>query len=301
MRGMRTMIPTAESELLDMPEVAVRLDERVLRDRASQENFPVASRALPRAVRCHLLAIYGFARVVDDTGDEFSGNRTEALDALDAELDRAYRGTATNPVFVRLAPTLRVLELDDAPFRALIEANRVDQVVTRYETWASLREYCALSANPVGRLVLAVLGAATPERLVWSDDVCTALQLVEHLQDVGEDFTRGRVYLPAEDLDRFGASEADLDSTEASEPLRAVVAYEAARARRLLRGAAPVLSRSLPGRARVAVAGFAGGGLAALDAIARADYDVLATHARPSRVRTVWRAAQVGVAGPVAA
>jgi squalene synthase HpnC len=277
----------------------VRVDDTVLRERASQENFPVASRALPRAVRGHLLAIYGFARLVDDTGDELAGDRMAALDALDAQLDRAYRGTETHPVFVRLTPTLRALELDDAPFRALIEANRVDQVVTRYDTWASLRGYCALSANPVGRLVLAVFGAATPDRLAWSDDVCTALQLVEHLQDVGEDFARGRIYLPAEDLDRFGASETDLARTEVTEALRAVIAYEVARARGLLQGAAPPLSRSLRGRARVAVAGFAGGGLAALDAIERAHCDVLAVAARPSRLGTMYRTVQVGVAGPM--
>ena len=185
--------------------------------------------------------------------------------------------------------------------RALIEANRVDQVVTRYDTWASLRDYCALSANPVGRLVLAVLGADTPDRVAWSDDVCTALQLVEHLQDVGEDYARGRVYLPAEDLDRFGASETDLAAAAASGPLRAAVAHEVDRARRLLHRAAPPLCRSLRGRARVAVAGFAGGGLAALDAIERARYDVLAVDARPSHVRTLYRTAQVGVAGRVAA
>jgi squalene synthase HpnC len=294
------MFPTTESETLYVPEVAVRLDELVLRDRASQENFPVASRVLPRAVRGHLLAIYGFARLVDDTGDELPGDRMAALDALEAELDRAYFGTATNPVFVRLTPTVQQLGLDDAPFRALIEANRVDQVVTRYDTWASLRQYCALSANPVGRLVLAVFGAATPERLAWSDDVCTALQLVEHLQDVGEDFARGRIYLPAEDLARFGASEVDLATSEASGPLRAVIAFEVARARRLF-AAAPVLSRSLPGRARAAVAGFAGGGLATLDAIERAHHDVLGVDARPSRVGVLYRAVQVGVTGRVAA
>ncbi len=282
----------------------MRPDDTVLRERASQENFPVASRALPRAVRGHLLAIYGVARVIDDTGDELAGDRMDALGALDAlegQLERAYRGTATHPAFIRLTPTLRELELDDAPFRALIEANRVDQVVTHYDTWASLRGYCALSANPVGRLVLAVFGAATPERVAWSDDVCTALQLVEHLQDVGEDFARGRVYLPAEDLDRFGASDADLAAAEASGPLRAVVAHEVDRARRLLHRAAPPLCRSLRGRARLAVAGFAGGGLAALDAIGRVRYDVLAVDARPSRVDTVYRTVQVGVAGRVAA
>ena len=132
----------------------MRPDDTVLRERSSQENFPVASRALPRAVRSHLLAIYGLARLIDDMGDELAGDRMGALDALEDQLQRAYRGTATHPAFVRLTPTLRALDLDDAPFRGPDRGQPGDQVVTRYDTFATFCGYCALSANPVGRLVL---------------------------------------------------------------------------------------------------------------------------------------------------
>jgi squalene synthase HpnC len=269
------------------------VDERQVARRAGGENFPVASRALPRAARAHLLAIYGFARLVDDTGDDAPRDRLGRLDALEHELDRAYAGRATHPVFVRLAPSLRELELPDAPFRALIEANRRDQIQHRYATWDDLRSYCALSAEPVGHLVLAVFGAATPERLALSDDVCTALQLVEHLQDVGEDFARGRVYLPAEDLERFGCLDPDLAAPRAGAALRQVVAFEARRARTLLLAAGPALSATLTGRVRVAVAGFTGGGLAALDSIERVHHDVLGSATRPTRRGVARRAMQV--------
>ncbi|MGH9062365.1 MAG: squalene synthase HpnC, partial [Acidimicrobiales bacterium] len=249
--------------------------------RAGGENFPVASRLLPRAVRGHLLAVYGFARLADQLGDDAPGDRLAHLDWLEAELDRAYRGEATHPVLARLAPTLDALSLPPAPFRDLVEANRLDQVAHRYSTFDDLLAYCRLSANPVGRLVLAVFGLTSPDREALSDQVCTGLQIVEHLQDVGEDRARGRVYLPADDLARFGCDESDLGASRAGPALRGVVAFQAARARTFLDAGGP-LSASLPGRARVAVAGFAAGGLAALDAVERADFDVLGTRCRPT-------------------
>jgi squalene synthase HpnC len=255
---------------------------------ARTENFTVASRLLPHGAREHLLAIYGFARLVDDVGDEGDhppAVRLAALDDVEAELDRAFAGTATHPVFRRLTPTIRACRLPDDPFRRLIEANRRDQTVTDYATFDELVDYCHLSADPVGRLVLGVLDAATPERVAWSDSVCTGLQLVEHWQDVGEDAARGRVYLPADDRERFGVTPADLHAATASPALRALVAHEVARARELLAAGRP-LARSLRGRARVAVAGFAAGGAAACDAIARADHDVLAVRCRPGRRNT---------------
>jgi squalene synthase HpnC len=248
--------------------------------RAAGENFPVASRLLPRPARAHLLAIYGFARLVDELGDsgppgpEGSAARLAALDALERDLDRAYAGHAEHPLLQRLQPTLRACALPRAPFARLIEANRLDQRVKRYETWEQLRSYCALSADPVGELVLGVLGLATPTRIARSDAICTALQLTEHCQDVKEDLTRGRVYLPAEDLARFGCEPADLAAEHAGEPLRRVLAFEVARARALLSRGAPLLDE-LHGRARFAVAAYIAGGRAALDAIERAGYDVL--------------------------
>jgi squalene synthase HpnC len=242
--------------------------------RARTENFPVASRVLPRPVRSHLLALYGFARLVDELGDSSSGDRLQSLDWLEHELDRAFEGRAEHPLLVRLTPTLRDCGLPREPFVRLIEANRLDQRVSRYATWEELRGYCALSADPVGELVLGVLGSATPERVALSDSICTALQLTEHCQDVAEDLARGRVYLPAEDLARFGCTLEDLAAPHAGEPLREVLAFEAARARALLRDGAPLIGE-LHGRARLALAGFVAGGRAALDAIERAGYDVL--------------------------
>ena len=243
--------------------------------RAEGENFTVASRVLPRRVRSHLLAIYGFARLVDELGDSAPGDRLAALDWLEEDLDRAFLGRAEHPLLIRLQPTLRQCALPRGPFVRLIEANRVDQRVSRYDTWEELRGYCRLSADPVGELVLGVLGLASTERIALSDSICTGLQLTEHCQDVAEDFAAGRVYLPAEDLLRFGCSTEELSLKHAGEPLRAVIAFEVARARRLLADGAP-LSRQLRGRAGLAVASCLAGGRAALDAIERAGCDVLA-------------------------
>ena len=242
--------------------------------RAQSENFPVASRILPRAARAHLLAIYGFARLVDELGDSGSGDRLAALDWLEGELDAAFEGRAGNPLLIRLTPTLRECRLRREPFVRLIEANRLDQRRTRYATWQELRGYCRLSADPVGELVLAVLGQSSPERVVLSDRICTALQLTEHCQDVAEDHRAGRVYLPLEDLDRFGCSIEEIAAPRAGRPLRDVMAFEVARARELLGEGAPLIGE-LRGRARIAVGAFVAGGRAALDAIERADYDVL--------------------------
>ncbi|HLH13706.1 MAG TPA: squalene synthase HpnC [Solirubrobacteraceae bacterium] len=255
--------------------------------RAATENFPVASRALPARERSHLLALYGFARLVDELGDSGAGGppeRLAALDWLEAELDRALRGEASHPLLVRVGESIRRCALPREPFVRLIEANRMDQRVTRYETWEQLRGYCALSADPVGELVLGVLGLATPERVALSDSICTALQLTEHCQDVAEDLARGRVYLPAEDLRRFGCEERELADAHAGQPLRRVLAFEVARARSLLDDGAPLLAQ-LRGRPKLAVAAFVAGGRAALAAIERADYDVLAGAPRAGRAR----------------
>jgi squalene synthase HpnC len=252
--------------------------------RAETENFPVASRVLPRRVRSHLLALYGFARLVDELGDSAPGDRLAALDWLSEDLDRAFEGHAEHPLLIRLEPTLRECALAREPFARLIEANRVDQRVSRYETWEQLRGYCRLSADPVGELVLAVLGLATPARIALSDSICTGLQLTEHCQDVAEDYAAGRVYLPAEDLARFGCTTAELSSEHAAAPLREVLAFEVARARGLLFEGAP-LSGRLRGRAGLAVASFVAGGRAALDAIERAGFDVLGGAPRAGRSR----------------
>jgi squalene synthase HpnC len=252
-------------------------------DKARHENFPVASRFLPREERANLMAIYGFARLTDDVGDEAAGDRLALLDELDAELVLAANGNATNPTFQRLSPVIRDLGLSLDPFRRLIEANRMDQSVTRYRTFDDLVTYCMLSAAPVGELVLAVFRLSSVERIKLSDQVCVALQLVEHLQDVAEDAGRGRVYLPLDDMQRVGCIEDDLLQTHANAATRALVALEVERARALLRAGVP-LAATLPLRPRVAVAGFAAGGVAALNSIEMANNDVLGVRCRPRKL-----------------
>ncbi|MGD0896001.1 MAG: squalene synthase HpnC [Acidimicrobiales bacterium] len=265
--------------------------------KAGAENFPVATRLLPRRIRQQLLAIYGYARFVDDVGDVAAGDRLAQLEWVEAELDRALAGAASHPVFVAVGRLAAEIGVGRRPFVDLIEANRQDQVVTRYPSYEHLEAYCALSANPVGRLVLAVFGRRDAESAEFSDRVCTALQLVEHFQDVAEDFAAGRVYLPAEDLTRFGVGEPALAAGPATPAVRRLMAFEAARARRLLQSGRPLVAE-LSGWGRLAVAGFVGGGLAQLDAIERRGYDVLSGPVKATRARVtsstlgVWVAAR---------
>ena len=265
--------------------------------RAGSENFPVASRVLPRAVRADLLAIYGFARLTDELGDALPGERLAALDWLEAELEQAFAGRAEHPLLVSLTPTLRRCGLAREPFLRLIEANRMDQRISRYETWQQLRSYCALSADPIGELVLQVLGEATPTRIGFSNSICTALQLIEHCQDVREDLHAGRVYLPQEDLKRFGCSQAELAAEHAGEPLRRLIAFEVARSRTLLDAGAPLIDE-LHGRVRLAVAAFLAGGRAAAGAIERAGFDVLGGPPAVGQLRRLQALAQTLRARP---
>jgi squalene synthase HpnC len=254
---------------------------------AGSENFPVASFVLPRAVRADLLAIYGFARLIDDAGDESEGDRAALLDELEVDLGRVWGGAPRHPLLVRLAPTVARHRLPPEPFRALIEANRRDQLVHDYRTMDELLGYCALSANPVGELVLRIFGLGTPARIALSDKVCSALQLLEHWQDVGEDHAAGRIYLPAEDRARHGVAEAELGAPSASPALRALLAYEVAYARELLDAGAPLIG-TMRGRPRLAVSAFVAGGRAGLRAIERVGYDVLGRSASAGPRLRLW-------------
>jgi squalene synthase HpnC len=268
------------------------LDESGLLARARSENFTVASRLLPPHVRRHLLAFYGYARLVDELGDSCAGDRLAALDDIETQvrgaLDQPDR-PGILPLVAGAAGSVRELDADPAPLFDLISANRMDQTVTSYRTFADLRGYCGLSANPVGRLVLAAFRSSSPERTVWSDSICTGLQLAEHWQDVAEDAAAGRVYLPEEDLARFGVDRQMLMSGPPSDrALRALMVFEVARARRLLDDGRDLI-HTLPGTARWAVAGFWAGGQATLDAIAARHFEVLAGTPRRSKPRTVAR------------
>jgi squalene synthase HpnC len=262
------------------------------------------------------MAVYGWARLVDELGDNYAGDRLAALDEVERQLRSALTGAGADdlhPLVSQVASMARRRALPPQPLFDLIEANRQDQRVNRYETFADLVGYCRLSANPVGRLVLGVFGASTPEREAWSDKICTGLQLVEHWQDVAEDALVGRVYLPQEDLRRFEVGVEDLlpppagyytsppgadspsrgrDKARARERRAALMAFEVARARRLLDEGSPLVA-SLRGSLRVAVAGFVAGGHAALDALATTGFDIYAEWARPRPRRFAWHLARL--------
>ena len=214
---------------------------------APGENFPVALRLLPARHRRHLTNLYFFARLTDDLGDEArDGNadvtalRLGLLDELAADVDRIYSGgTPESPVMRAMAETVSECGVPAQPLLDLIQANRQDQQVTRYPAYADLERYCELSANPVGQIVLYIFGVATGERIALSDNICTALQLAEHWQDVAEDLGNGRIYLPGEDLERFGCTEADLAAPAANEAVRQLMIFETE----------PRLAPARPGRA----------------------------------------------------
>ncbi len=296
---------------------------------ASRENFPVALRLLPRTPRADLLALYAFARTVDDLGDEaratthegsVAADRVLVLGALRDALVEAG-STESAPTAARceahegagrrardllgeaawasaVEPILAVLRrraLDVAPLVDLVDANLRDQVQHRYDRFEDLLDYCTQSANPVGRVVLGIFELDTPLTRGYSDQICSALQVVEHLQDLREDWQRGRVYLPLADLARFGVDEEALAAASAVPSLRRLVAWEASRAAALLEAGTPLVAVAR-GAARVALAGFVAGGRATLEAIADAGYDTLATQVRPSPAAVARRAAGLVVA-----
>jgi squalene synthase HpnC len=259
---------------------------------ASGENFPVALRALPRRYRRHLTNLYCFARLTDDLGDEVREDqnhedvttfRLRLLDEFSADVETIYAGgTPNSPVMRAMAETIKDCHVPAQPLHDLIQANRQDQQVTRYQTFEDLKQYCELSANPVGQVVLYIFAAATPERLALSDRICTALQLAEHWQDVAEDLAHGRIYLPAEDLQNHGVTEADLAQPTASPEVKELMRFETDRAAALLDEGAPLVG-TLRGAARLAVAGYLGGGRAALAAIRKHDYNVLRVTPKPAK------------------
>ncbi|MBV8480314.1 MAG: squalene/phytoene synthase family protein, partial [Actinobacteria bacterium] len=203
------------------------------------------------------------------------------------QVELTFAGEPTWPVLRNVQPTVREFDLPREPFQRLIEANRMDQRVSEYATWADLRWYCVHSADPCGRMVLGVLRRLDDADLVAaSDSVCTGLQLVNFLQDVPRDLELGRIYLPAEDRARFGDPELDRPSAE----LRALLRFEAARAAELL-SAAELLRLGIGGRLGRAVALFGRGGLAALDTLESAGWDLFTQRPRPSRARLAREAA----------
>ena len=253
------------------------------------ENFPVASLLLPPFLREPVAAIYGFARSADDFADEGdlpAAERIARLDAYRAELDAIAEGRPSDhPVFLRLRPVVDRFDLPLEPFRDLLDAFRQDVTKARYATFAELMDYCRRSADPVGRLLLKLFRADGAENVRHSDAVCSALQLINHWQDVAVDWAKGRSYLPAEDLERFGVDEAQIARGRCDGSWRALLGFQVDRARTLMLEGAP-LGRLLPGRIGLEIRAIVAGGLRILEKIEEVDYDVF--RRRPVLTAADW-------------
>jgi squalene synthase HpnC len=245
------------------------------------ENFHVASWFLPEKLRPHFHSIYAYCRVSDDLGDEV-GSTESALALLEMwgrELDACYEGRARHPVFVALAETIQACSIPKEPFADLIKAFRQDQTVTRYANMAEVLGYCRYSANPVGRLVLYACGEASEEKFKLSDATCSALQLANFWQDVRVDWDKDRVYLPQDEMRRFGVSDETISSGVATEEFRALLRHEVNYARSLFEQGLPLIgmvSRDLA----IDLDLFSRGGMEILRAVEQRNYDVLS--ARPA-------------------
>ena len=256
------------------------------------ENFTVASWLLPRALRGHVYAVYAFCRHVDDLGDEAPGDRLRLLDDWRAELERCYHSTPRHPILVALQETIRCFAIPPQPFLKLIEANRMDQRTSRYHTFEELLRYCDHSANPVGHLFLYLFGHADGERQGLADATCTALQLTNFWQDIAVDLGKGRVYIPQEDMARFGYPEEELERGIVNDSFRALMAFEVGRTRELFAKGLGLLDM-VDGRLKVDIKLFSLGGLAVLKALERNGYDVFRRQPRLSR----WQKAALFVRG----
>jgi squalene synthase HpnC len=268
-----------------IPDVAPTLEEaraycRQLAE-SHYENFHVATWFLPKPLRPHFHSIYAYCRISDDLGDEV-GDHAVALALLDLwgrELDACYEGYARHPVFVALAETIRACAIPKEPFADLLSAFRQDQTVTRYATMHDVLGYCHYSANPVGRLVLYACGEVNDENFRLSDATCSALQLANFWQDVRVDYAKDRVYLPQDDMRRFGVSDATIAQGAATPEFRALMRHEVDYARSLFEEGLPLIGRVNRDLA-LDLDLFSRGGLEILRAIERRDYDVLS--ARPA-------------------
>jgi squalene synthase HpnC len=242
----------------------------------------VGSWLLPRPLRRHVYTVYAFCRHVDDLGDEAPGDRPRLLDYWQAELERCYHSTPSHPVFVALRETVRRFAIPPQPFLKLIEANRMDQRTSRYRTFEELLHYCDHSANPVGHLFLYLFGYADAERQGLADATCTALQLTNFWQDIAVDLGKGRVYIPQEDMTRFGYSEEELKQGIVNAAFRALMAFEVGRTRELFAKGLGLLDM-VDGRLKVDLKLFSLGGLAVLEALESNGYDVFRQRPRLSR------------------
>jgi squalene synthase HpnC len=274
--------------------------------RSHYENFSVASWFLPERLRQHFFNVYAYCRISDDLGDEVgdSAASLQLLEQWENELNACYDGDHTrhprHPVFVALAETVRKFEIPKHEFADLLTAFRQDQSVGRYETFNDLLGYCRYSANPVGHLVLYLCGYRDSERQQLSDYTCTALQLANFWQDVSADFAKGRIYLPLEDLRRFGVSEAVIRDGENTSAFCEMMKFEVERAREWFTQGLPLIGK-VERQLATDIELFSRGGQEILNAIERQDFAVLGRRPAISKARKlalVARAALGKLLGP---
>jgi len=265
--------------------------------RSHYENFSVASWFLPRHLRQHFFNVYCYCRISDDLGDEV-GDATAALALLDqwqCELDACYEGAPRHPVFVALAETVRQFEIPKQEFSDLLTAFRQDQTVTRFETFHDVLGYCHYSANPVGHLVLYLCGYRDKERQDLSDFTCTALQLGNFWQDVTRDYEKGRIYLPLEDMRRFGVGQDDIAHKRNTPAFRAMMQFEVERARHWFRQGLPLIEK-VDRELAIDLDLFSRGGLEILNSIQDQNYAVLGNRPAISKSRKIALVAHAALA-----
>ncbi|MCI0353873.1 MAG: squalene synthase HpnC [Acidobacteria bacterium] len=281
------------------PDEARAYCERLARSR--YENFAVATWFLPRRLWPHFFAVYAYCRISDDLGDEVGDPQEslELLDAWEAELDACYTGSPRHPVFVALAESVRACDIPRQPFADLLKAFRQDQTVHRYATFRDLLGYCRYSANPVGRLVLYVCGYRDEARQHLSDSTCTALQLANFWQDVAVDYEKGRIYLPVEDMVKFGVSETEIAARSATSAFRELLQFQVARARKWFEQGLP-LAKQVDASLALDIELFTRGGQEILNAIEAQGFDVLRRRPLISRARKLWLVARAAARQPYA-
>ncbi|MFQ5934121.1 MAG: squalene synthase HpnC [Dehalococcoidia bacterium] len=260
---------------------AFRYCERLAR--THYENFTVGSWLLPRELRQHVFNVYAYCRSVDDLGDEAEGDRLALLDAWEKDLLRCFDGVPEQPVLLALQATIQRFDIPREPFLKLIEANRIDQQTNRVPTYADLLHYCEHSANPVGHMVLYLFGYRDMERQKLADATCTALQLANFWQDVSRDLDMGRIYIPLEDMERFGYTEGDLQRRRFNENFKQLMAFEVDRARNLFEEGLRLVDL-VSDTLKVDLELFSLGGMKVLEAIEKIDYNVLSRRPTVSRL-----------------
>jgi squalene synthase HpnC len=268
-------------------EIAFAYCERLAK--THYENFSVATWFLPSHLKQHFYNVYAYCRISDDLGDEVGDPQASLalLDEWEAELNACYSGAPRHPVFVALAQTVREFEIPRQTFADLLTAFRQDQTITRFATFNDVLAYCRYSANPVGHLVLYLGGYRDGERQRLSDYTCTALQLANFWQDVNVDWQKGRVYIPQEDLKRFGVTENDIADRRFTAQFRDLMGFEVKRTREWFEKGLPLIGQ-ISADLALDIELFSRGGQEILNAIEKQDFDVLRARPAISRPRKLW-------------